>query len=199
MALFAILHIWAYPWKAYDIKRSAGMTESGAGYDLDITAYQGGKLGIKAYADAFNPWDIIKAIGRGFKWAIVGRRHRETDASYKQHLSSTPLEDGTKMKGSYEPLDDNVDEGHYTYDSYHQNAINSQNPSNPPQNGEFDQRTVMPGRIREDDGFTQAPYSQRDAGRHEFSADTSYHSAASGAPYGQGVAMPDETHFTHAR
>ena len=39
--------------------------------------------------NAFNPWDLIKAVGRGFKWFAVGRRTREQDVSYKNHTQAS--------------------------------------------------------------------------------------------------------------
>ena len=42
--------------------------------------------------DAFNPWDLVKAVGRGFKWFAVGRRTREQDISYKSSVPGTGLE-----------------------------------------------------------------------------------------------------------
>ena len=88
MAIFSIFHLWAFPWKVYDVRRSPIVAaESAAGFLPDPkTAYQGGKFGQKALMDAFNPWDLIKAVGRGFRWFVVGRRTREQDISYKTHL-----------------------------------------------------------------------------------------------------------------
>ena len=192
MAFFSILHIWAYPYKAYDVKRAAGMTETGAGYGLDKSAYQGGFLGWKAYLDAFNPWDIIKATARGFKWAIVGRRHREQDISYKQHVQSTPLQDTAKPKmGSYEPLSENGDDFGGSRQSYE--PFGQQVPQNPYSSGpsHLDQRTLMPGRER-DDSFATAPVGSRGHGRLQ--GDIGYH----GNAYQQGARIPDETNF-HAR
>ena len=84
-------------------------------------------MGIKAFLDAFNPWDLVKAVGRGFKWALVGRKHREKDISYKHHVQGTDLAptgaDGafgvprristsfvTAKPGRYQPLDDHEDD-----------------------------------------------------------------------------------------
>ncbi|KAI7373833.1 hypothetical protein KC336_g20334, partial [Hortaea werneckii] len=47
--------------------------------------YYGGPLGIKALVDTFNPWDIVKASARGFRWLFVGYKHREKDVSYQTH------------------------------------------------------------------------------------------------------------------
>ena len=89
MAIFSVFHLWAFPWQAYDIRRSAIVaSESAPGFLPDPkTAYKGGPFGIKALMDALNPWDLVKAIGRGFRWFVVGRRTREQDISYKSSIS----------------------------------------------------------------------------------------------------------------
>ncbi|MCJ1401994.1 hypothetical protein MMC11_005213 [Xylographa trunciseda] len=111
MACFSILHLWAYPWKEYDIHRSHIVAaEGGPGLHHDgPQAYKGGRFGIRAYMDAFNPWDLVKAIARSFRWLFIGRRHRETDISYKNNLeadtSSNPA--SVNKTGKYQPLNDN--------------------------------------------------------------------------------------------
>ncbi|KAF2674403.1 DUF300-domain-containing protein [Microthyrium microscopicum] len=73
MAIFSILHIFAFPYKPYDIKNSSAPS----------AYYYGGFLGFYALVDTFNPWDIIKAGARGFRWLFVGIRKRHDDVSYK--------------------------------------------------------------------------------------------------------------------
>lgn len=112
MALFAVLHLWAYPWKVYSITHSNVVAaESNPSFRPSKSEYKGGAFGHKAILDAMNPWDLIKAIGRGFRWMAVGRKTREQDISYKPHLQSTALVDsvGGKPK-KYHPLGDD-DEG----------------------------------------------------------------------------------------
>lgn len=94
MAIFSVFHLWAFPWKVYAIGHSQiVVSESVPGYLPDPnTAYKGGRSGIKALKDAFNPWDLIKAVGRGFKWFAVGRKAREQDISYKNSVQGTGLE-----------------------------------------------------------------------------------------------------------
>ncbi|KAI4215290.1 MAG: hypothetical protein LQ351_002189 [Letrouitia transgressa] len=89
MAIFAGFHLIAFPWQVYDIRRSAIVaSESAPGFLPDPnTAYLGGPFGVKAFLDAYNPWDLIKAVGRGFRWVTVGRRKREQDVSYKPRIS----------------------------------------------------------------------------------------------------------------
>ena len=94
MSIFSIFHLWAFPWQVYDIRRSQIVaSESAPGFLPDPkTAYQGGRYGQRALMDAFNPWDLVKAVGRAFKWAAVGRRRRMEDISYKNSHQSTALE-----------------------------------------------------------------------------------------------------------
>lgn len=93
MAIFSVFHLFAFPWQVYDIHRSAIVaSESAPGFLPDPkTAYLGGAFGSQALLDAFNPWDLIKAIGRGFKWFAVGRRTRENDISYQAYKISRPI------------------------------------------------------------------------------------------------------------
>ena len=38
---------------------------------------------MKAFLDAANPWDIIKAFARGTRWMFIGVKRRREDSSYK--------------------------------------------------------------------------------------------------------------------
>lgn len=73
--------------------------------------------------DAFNPWDLVKAILRGFRWLVVGRHKREQDISYRTGGAGTTLDStysitiDPALKGSkgrkanrYQPLDGSDDE-----------------------------------------------------------------------------------------
>lgn len=89
MAIFAIMHLFAYPHKPYVSGRL--VTYPGPGTAIDaIGPNQGGPLGLLAIVDALNPWDMVKGFGRGIRWIFVGRRHRELDDSYKYN----PADDG---------------------------------------------------------------------------------------------------------
>ncbi|KAI0506845.1 organic solute transporter Ostalpha-domain-containing protein [Xylaria bambusicola] len=89
MALFAILHLWSFPYAQY--KEDAKITfypspNSTIGIpprENERGPKQGGFLGLKAFVDAINPWDIIKAFGRGIRWLFVGAKHRHEDPSYQ--------------------------------------------------------------------------------------------------------------------
>jgi hypothetical protein len=96
MAAFSIMHIFAFPYKAYDIKNSS---DPGA-------HYSGGPMGIYALFDAFNPWDIIKATARGFRWLLCGISKRKEDISYK--MQADPLAEGKAGR----PYDDDMGPSH---------------------------------------------------------------------------------------
>ncbi|KAG8628933.1 hypothetical protein KVT40_002798 [Elsinoe batatas] len=98
MAIFAVMHLFAFSWKPYAISLKNVLSSGGADSpEAAPTKYVGGFLGIKALADAFNPWDIIKATGRGFRWLFVGRRNRFQDTSYSSQL------DGQTKPSSSQP------------------------------------------------------------------------------------------------
>jgi hypothetical protein len=78
MSIFSVIHIFAFSAKPYDIRKNPDPN----------AAYSGGFLGWKAFLDAFNLWDIVKAAARGFRWLFVGSRHREKDSSYEEHRRS---------------------------------------------------------------------------------------------------------------
>jgi hypothetical protein len=80
MAIFAVLHLFAFSWKPYAVKEHPVV---GMEWSNSNEKYFGGKLGVQAYIDAYNPWDLIKAVVRGFKWLFFGVRKRHEDSSYK--------------------------------------------------------------------------------------------------------------------
>ncbi|KAK3374473.1 organic solute transporter Ostalpha-domain-containing protein [Lasiosphaeria ovina] len=69
MAAFAVLHLWAFPWRVYSAR--------GGG------AKQGGFLGLRALWEAVFIWDVVKGFGRGMRWLFVGVKHRHIDVSYQ--------------------------------------------------------------------------------------------------------------------
>ena len=68
--------------------------------------YQGGFLGWRAIADAFNPWDIVKAIGRSFRWLFIGRKHRKGDSSYEYAARVASQDRNGSTAGTSSKLDD---------------------------------------------------------------------------------------------
>lgn len=83
MAIFAIFHLWAFSWRPYSLKSKQNLAESVPGHDLVRSDYKGGFLGLKAIFEAFNPWDLVKAVGRAARWLFVGRKNRTQDVSYQ--------------------------------------------------------------------------------------------------------------------
>src|SRR5262249_9617201 len=87
---FSLMHIVAFPWRGYDVRQIS-----------DPAAYnQGGFGGWRALMDAFNPWDIIKASARGFRWLFVGRRHRADTASSPEETKLENIETGGRERNS---------------------------------------------------------------------------------------------------
>lgn len=82
MALFGILHLWAFAWQPYAAGRSPG-DEVTDFYGNGKAVYYGGPFGAKAILDALNPLDLIKAVSRGLRWLFVGRKKRMLDPSYQ--------------------------------------------------------------------------------------------------------------------
>jgi hypothetical protein len=91
MALFSIFHFWAFSWKPYTTGSKESERESVPGDEQNLP-YVGGHLGLKALLDAFNFWDLIKAVGRGARWVFKGRKLRHLDESY--HPSNSGSEVG---------------------------------------------------------------------------------------------------------
>jgi Organic solute transporter Ostalpha len=87
MAFFAFFHLFAFSWRDYTTTSKIYQQELAAGEDP--AQYQGGFLGIKAIADAANPWDIIKAVARAGRWLFVGHRKRMLDPSYSVSRTDT--------------------------------------------------------------------------------------------------------------
>lgn len=93
MAFFAILHIFAFPWRPYSLLHGAAAytssdnsLENGAPANLPVASrrYKGFWYAI---FDSFNPWDVVKASARGLRWMTVRYRHRHTDSSYEPAAS----------------------------------------------------------------------------------------------------------------
>jgi hypothetical protein len=84
MAIFAIMHIFAFGYKGYIIPKN---TELGPGQPQYMGFW-------RAILDSLNPLDLIKAFLRGMKWLFVGRKSRHSDgvsdkaAAYEPHRGS---------------------------------------------------------------------------------------------------------------
>lgn len=88
MAIFAVMHMWCFPWRPYTLAQLEANADPE--WYSGKACYHGGFLGLKGLLDAFNPWDLIKAIGRGFRWLFVGRKKRMLDPSYHRDQTDKP-------------------------------------------------------------------------------------------------------------
>lgn len=113
MAIFAVLHLFAFPWKPYDLARRHEPLPQ-AGEDAAPKVPQKYAHGpARALISAFNPWDIVKACLRGFRWLFVGARHRKNDPSYQTKLDPLSTQDtgyhsGPTFAGNGEPATENA-------------------------------------------------------------------------------------------
>jgi hypothetical protein len=101
MAIFAVLHIFAFPWAPYDLKRQVASHD---GLDGSPKRYVYGP--IRAFISSFNLWDVVKAFGRAMRWLFVGARHRKEDVSYQRKFSSdtgSGYQQGPTFAGNGEP------------------------------------------------------------------------------------------------
>lgn len=138
MAIFSVVHLWAYPWRDYDLRQSRTATSEPDPHVAceRATSYSGGTWGTSALLDAFNPWDMVKGVARALKWFFVGRQIREQDVSYMNFGLAIPLQPGRKVFAvqfptqedgllnfqNYSPVDDlsqTCIEGASTYNDSH--------------------------------------------------------------------------------
>ncbi|KAI1461404.1 DUF300-domain-containing protein [Annulohypoxylon moriforme] len=89
MALFSILHLWAFPYAPYVENAKTSfypVPDPSMGIpprENEHGPKMGGFMGLKAFAHALNLWDVIKAFGRGMRWLFVGVKRRKQDPSYQ--------------------------------------------------------------------------------------------------------------------
>ncbi|KAI1877479.1 hypothetical protein JX265_003487 [Neoarthrinium moseri] len=105
MALFSILHLWAFSYKPYvpgakpTYYPVADPALGLAARENEHGAPQGGPFGLKAFWDALNLWDVVKAFGRGIRWLFVGVKKRHLDPSYsKNNTNHNSLDTSYPMK-----------------------------------------------------------------------------------------------------
>ncbi|KAL8408210.1 hypothetical protein RB594_006851 [Gaeumannomyces avenae] len=85
MALFSIMHIWAFPYQPYRVGAKptfypvADPASGARPKENKQSPPSGGFLGILALWDALNLWDIVKAFGRGIRWLFCGVKGRRGD------------------------------------------------------------------------------------------------------------------------
>ncbi|PWY71695.1 DUF300-domain-containing protein [Aspergillus heteromorphus CBS 117.55] len=82
MALISILHLWSYPWEPYTKPTTSPDDDDDYNMPPKPPMYQGGRWGLLALVDCFNPLDLVQAIARSIRWMFVGRKSRTLDPSY---------------------------------------------------------------------------------------------------------------------
>lgn len=126
--IMSILHVFAFPWQPYRIP-TGSMNETNS---TTITK-QGGFLGVLAFIDALNVWDLVKALGRAARWLFVGFRHRKTDPSYNLISKTTSDQNvvvDTKKKRNQAPaayfeLAEYHGESESPFDDVHPRAVDT--------------------------------------------------------------------------
>ncbi|KAJ5495047.1 hypothetical protein N7539_000163 [Penicillium diatomitis] len=98
MSIFSVLHLWAFSWKPYVIRPETSEVTDFFGNGKPT--YQGGRFGFGGLADAMNPLDLLKAVGRSFRWLAVGRKNRMLDPSYKPHTATIGLQPSQPVLGT---------------------------------------------------------------------------------------------------
>ncbi|XWX01240.1 hypothetical protein V2A60_009266 [Cordyceps javanica] len=112
MAAFALLHLWAFPYKPYTqygatprYYPSPDLQKGGnSAVPNELERPQGGILGLAAIWDAMNIWDFIKAFGRGIRWLACGVRRRKEDISYRRQ-DAHDMDNLDEHKGSASSYD----------------------------------------------------------------------------------------------
>jgi hypothetical protein len=99
MAIFSILHLWAFPWRPYSLA-NAHADEVTDFYGNGKATYQGGRWGMKALVDSVNPLDLAKAVGRSIRWLFVGRKKRTLDPSYQNQSEVIGLDTTSNGSGT---------------------------------------------------------------------------------------------------
>ncbi|KAI4870402.1 DUF300-domain-containing protein [Hypoxylon rubiginosum] len=115
MALFAILHLWAFPYAPYVENAKTSfypVPDPSMGVpprENEHGPKMGGFMGLKAFGDALNLWDVIKAFGRGMRWLFVGVKHRHSDPSYQAKPDDVDTSYPMKPYGANHPSGKSTD------------------------------------------------------------------------------------------
>ncbi|CZR58071.1 uncharacterized protein PAC_07961 [Phialocephala subalpina] len=115
LMIMSILYIFAFPWQPYRIPEIS-VDE----LDSSEVTKPGGFLGILAFADALNIWDLIKALGRAARWLFVGFRNREKDSSYDLISKTTTT---YRAQGQDLRLQESNREWRSSFDALHPRAV----------------------------------------------------------------------------
>ncbi|KAG6013650.1 hypothetical protein E4U54_006488 [Claviceps lovelessii] len=115
MAMFAVLHLWAFPYAPYVPGASRtfypvpDLDKASPSVENQRHPPAGGIMGLGAIGDALNVWDFIKAFGRGMRWLFCGVKRRKEDISYRlDHVTEDANmdrhRDHKQGPGSYDDL-----------------------------------------------------------------------------------------------
>lgn len=170
MALFAVLHIWAFSFLPYASSPAGEVSDY---YGNGKVSYEGGKFGVKALIDAMNPFDLIAAVGRGFRWLFVGRKNRKLDPSYRRPHET--IDEPTELGTAYEGAGTDMSGGR-----------TGRYGSSPDEEGEILLSHAQPNPEGDHLGAPSYPY-ELDDGVHDHSA----------RYYGQGAASPYDESEPH--
>ncbi|KAI1409417.1 DUF300-domain-containing protein [Hypoxylon sp. FL1857] len=115
MAIFSIMHLWAFPYAPYVESAKTSfypVPDPSMGIpprENEHGPKMGGFMGLKAFGDALNLWDIIKAFGRGMRWLFVGVKKRHTDPSYQAKPDDIDTSYPMKPYGANHPTGKSTD------------------------------------------------------------------------------------------
>lgn len=95
MAFFAVLHLWAFPYAPYVPGTTPAYYPFPDDRKDDVLPREnarqppsGGFMGLKAFGDALNLWDFIRAFG-SMRWLFCGMKRRTDDPSYENPQTNT--------------------------------------------------------------------------------------------------------------
>jgi hypothetical protein len=189
MAIFAVLHLFAFPWKPYDLGRQHEQLPQG-GEALPPEAHKAYAHGpALALMDSLNPWDIIKACLRGFRWLFVGVRHRKNDPSYQTKLEPMSNKDtgyhGPTFAGNGEAAFETTKpgKGQGGFEESDTSALLSHAQTSPYTNQNPDS---LPAAPEPGQGYGVVPTTAEQHQRTNFEPQqTAYHRPPRGSDYGQ--------------
>lgn len=98
MIFFALFQIYAYSARPYFLTSFVSTAESQSGLKPANLRYQGGFLGIRAFAAAFNPREILSGLGQMIRY-IVSNPPVQRD--YNNSVGMVPMHSG--QAGPHQP------------------------------------------------------------------------------------------------
>ncbi|KID88208.1 hypothetical protein MGU_04618 [Metarhizium guizhouense ARSEF 977] len=183
MAMFAILHLWAFPYAPYTVGAprtyypNPNADKASPAIENERQAPSGGSMGLMALYDALNLWDFIKAFGRGMRWLCCGVKRRKEDISYRRNrgdgLDMDNLPDNKEGGGSHDPARSGAGPPgqHDEYGSVTQAYEHPSQQANPYYSSRVEERAGLMDNAQPNpearDYSTAPPQLQRDASPYE--------------------------------